>query len=274
MSQKKEGYSDPNLFKCTTGNDEVTSPSDAVFPIVKQCVDTGKLDFVGTGFFIGAEGLFLTASHVLKDVFDNKGRARREAIGVMQKTPNNTFIPRHVVRSFSFEFSDISIGVLAAAKNNHTGDSIRNCVLNLKEKEPEVGELVFTYAFPDTFVLNKLQDAPKNTLNMRSNYYEGHIVEFFPYGRDRAMLPNPCWRTSMYVHGGASGGPVMTSDGKVVGINSSSLFGEPNVSYVSTIRHALDINLKNVKIGSNAASMDYKLRDLVRLGMVLGELDD
>ena len=49
-------------------------PDDAIFAIVKQSPATRAFELVGTGFFIGVEGFFMTAKHVIKDAYDKADR--------------------------------------------------------------------------------------------------------------------------------------------------------------------------------------------------------
>jgi hypothetical protein len=80
--------------------------------------------------------------------------------------------------------------------------------------------------------------AEKLRVNFSAAYYEDRIEEYLPAGRDRVMLPGPCWRTSMTIHGGASGGPVFDERGRVFAINSTG-FG-----YVSSIVPVFEVAFK------------------------------
>jgi hypothetical protein len=64
---------------------------DVVFPIIKIKVlddlSIQNLEFLGTGFFIGNEGFFLTVKHVLnKSLFDKLAENEKIAVQLMDKT--------------------------------------------------------------------------------------------------------------------------------------------------------------------------------------------
>jgi hypothetical protein len=96
-----------------------------------------------------------------------------------------------------------------------------------------VGTQIFTVAYPLAEV--KGVEGAVNIL-LQSDAYEGKVTGHYPEGRDKVMLPWPCYETDMQILGGASGGPVMISgsSGIVFAINCSS-FGPDSVSYVSSL---------------------------------------
>ncbi|WP_142916619.1 trypsin-like peptidase domain-containing protein, partial [Klebsiella pneumoniae] len=65
----------------------------------------------------------------------------------------------------------------------------------------------------------------------------GLVTAAFPQGRGERM-PAPCIEVEMDTMGGMSGGPVVDSDGNVIGVVSSSFDGGP--SYVTLIWDALN----------------------------------
>lgn len=80
------------------------------------------------------------------------------------------------------------------------------------------------------------------------------------------MLPSPCVRTNMHIYGGVSGGPVFNSKGKVIGINSTSHFGETNLSFVSLIECTKNTCTKNSVIIDGKS--DNTIADFIELGLV------
>lgn len=63
----------------------------------------------------------------------------------------------------------------------------------------------------------------------------GRVVQCFPNGRDRSMLPNPCFEAELDIWGGMSGGAVVNSHGELVGIASTSVTAISRTSYVSLL---------------------------------------
>jgi hypothetical protein len=103
---------------------------------------------------------------------------------------------------------------------------------------PVVGTAAATFAYPDT-VFSVKNGQPHLALN--PHYYAGQIEEDYPLRRDQRM-PFPCFRTSIHLHGGASGGPVFDpATGVVFGVNSSSFAGFTDVSFVAKIGPVLDL---------------------------------
>lgn len=64
------------------------------------------------------------------------------------------------------------------------------------------------------------------------------------------MMPGPCAQTSMYIHGGASGGPVFDSSGEVFAINSTG-FDNDSVSFVTPIPAIENLCLDDVFTPTN-----------------------
>lgn len=65
---------------------------------------------------------------------------------------------------------------------------------------------------------------------------KGHVIDTFPRGRDKAMIPWPSLAIDVSSTGGMSGGPVYDKGGSLVGLLCSSIEDDVNgVSYVSLI---------------------------------------
>jgi hypothetical protein len=208
-----------------------------IFPIVKQ-VEGGDIQLIGTGFFIAGNGVFATAKHVLFDVLDDNGQ-QTFPIGIFHFFPDDQFIIRPVLRCSHNTIADVAIGVAAPATHNETGEFLSNPTLILTTEVPAVGDLVTTYAYPNTKIERV---GTKQVLNFIPDFYEGRLEEMHLEGRDASMLPGPCYRTSIFMHGGASGGPVVDQRGRVFGINSTGFHGM-DVSYVSRINELFPLSL-------------------------------
>ena len=72
------------------------------------------------------------------------------------------------------------------------------------------------------------------------DFYEGLLEEYIPNGV--VLLRGPCYRTSMVIHSGASGGPVANPSRPVFAINSTGMNGM-DVSHVSRIDEILSLTL-------------------------------
>lgn len=79
-------------------------------------------------------------------------------------------------------------------------------VLPLTVVAPHEGDRIVSFAYP-----NSTGELRKNGSEMVFNgdAMEGHFEEAHPNGRDRVILTGPCYRTSMPLAAGPSGGPVV-----------------------------------------------------------------
>jgi hypothetical protein len=216
----------------------------AIFPIIKQLEDE-TIVLIGTGFFICTNGIFATAKHVLSDVL-SPGGIQTHPIGIFHFFPPNQFVLRPILR-FSFNtLADVAVGVAALPRHIETNEPLVNPVMTLTLEQPSADERIVTYAYPNTTIE---RHGASQMINFRPDFYSGKLAEVYLEGRDRCLLPGPCYRTSMHIHGGASGGPVVDPQGRVFGINSTG-FGGTDISYVSRINEILPLSIDVEETGS------------------------
>lgn len=236
-------------------------PNEAIFPILAQEQDK-SLSLVGTGFFISRDGIFITASHVLREAESESKKPGKPLVGLH-------FIggSRYQIRQISFGFpaqnSDVCVGCFREMRNSRN-QKLLNKVLQLSRTNPTVGETIFTYAYPRTVVQKDLRQVHINT-----NFYQGTITEEYPNGRDTILLPSKCYQTNMKIHGGASGGPVFNSAGYVVGINSTGYEGFDDISFISSIDDTLDIVLTNIRLGNSQNDSSISIKELIKHGHII-----
>ena len=142
-----------------------------------------------------------------------------------------------------------------------TGAPMPNKVLTLAAVPPPLASVVCPYAYPKTTVLS----GKPQVVHFEPGYFDGTLLEHFPLGRDRVILPGPCFRTSMVIHGGASGGPVIGPNGSVFAVNSTG-FDDDDVSYVSCISATLDLSIPDVIFPGDASPRTTTLRELTERG--------
>ena len=247
------GFSDP------TGNE--VHGFEAIFPIIRQ-VNGDRLDFVGTGFFICENGLFVSAKHVLREPFDDAGE-QTHPIALVHFFPSNKYLVRHILWCSSHNIADVAVGLAEPVFDNETGGQTRNKVLTLTTYPPPIGETIVTYAYPKTRVENV---ELTQVLNFRPAFYEGKLEEYLPNGQ--GLLKGPCYRTSIFIHGGASGGPVVGRSDRVFAINSTSFQGAENYSYVSRIDELLSLEVRNLKLSSGQEVKSTKVLELAQCGWI------
>jgi len=257
-----DGEIPPTAFRAIDGNGQTVNPNEVIFPIVRQDAN-GRFRLIGTGFFITDNGLFASAKHVLLDVLDETGK-QEAPIGLVQFVPGNRYALRPILRCVSHDVADVAVGVAAPMTENQTGAPLKNKLLTLTTVYPPLGASVATYAYPKTAFRG---DRPQE-LHFYPAYFDGQIEAYFDAGRDRVLMPAPCFQTSMNVHRGASGGPVFGVDGAAFGINSTGYDGTI-CSFVSRVADILPLRVSGVVTPRSTASRDVLVRELADDGFVI-----
>jgi hypothetical protein len=245
----------PHGFLDLDGNN--TEGHHVIFPILKQ-VEEGYFQLLGTGFFIASFGLIVSAKHVLRDCFDQNG-TQKFPICILQFFPDNHYCIRNILWCSSHNLADIAVALAEPYEENP-----KNPCLSLTTSPPARGETVATYAYPKSKI--KEESFPQ-VLNIENAFFDGKIVEFFPNGRDQSMLPGQCYETSMVLHGGTSGGPVVGKSGNVFGVNSTGFDGH-NISYVSRINEVLGLPLPHLKLPDKQEISSSCISDLANAGWI------
>ena len=144
------------------------------------------------------------------------------------------------------------------------GQTVNKCFA-LSRDLPAVGSNVVTMAFPKSQLT---EDQGAFSLKFSTSAVSGTIEEYYPDRRDSVMLPGRCFRTSMDIAAGASGGPVAYGDGWVFGINSTGMEGAP-VGFVSSVEDILDLDVGRIRLPSGEIREQGTIRDLAGLGLVI-----
>jgi hypothetical protein len=171
---------------------------------------------------------------------------------------------RNIKQSFEYPNSDVAIVVLDQPKHKVTGKTLKNKIVTLSFDDCQVGDNICTFAYPKSVVES---NGKKHLMEFSPAFFEGKLVKEYPRGRDKTILPNPCWQADMHIHSGASGGPVFNSQGHVVGINSTSINGDTSCSFISTIHHIMNLKIRNVSVNSSQAK-DYTFKELIKMGVI------
>jgi hypothetical protein len=208
----------------------------AIFPIVNQDRVSKKLYLFGTGFFIGDQGLFMTAKHVLRGFVEE--HSDRNPIHIFVLLQDSEFPLRSIKKVFWKSDSDVAVALLKPSER-------KNEFLKLSFASCKKGNSVYTYSFPASGI-EQMEDLSKPLPVPDS--FSGILEEEYPEGRDRRMLPNPCWKTNLPIHAGASGGPVFNQEGEVIGLTNSSLNIDPSCSFISTLAHIMDLEISDVHV--------------------------
>lgn len=134
--------------------------------------------------------------------------------------------------------------------------------------EPNVGETCMALGYADMAPGEQLPDHP-NGMHGIGFYAPLHasqaiIEEVHASGRDSAMLPFPCFRTSAYFAPGMSGGPIISNSGRVTGIVSAGYGREQRTAYGAIMAGII----RNGARLLDDHGVDFDLVDLVKHGLV------
>jgi len=230
----------------------------AIFPILKQA-DDGWFDLIGTGFFISSFGIFVSAKHVLRDCFDEKGQ-QKFPICLLQFFPNERYLLRHITWCSSHNTADLALGLAKKIPGIEA-----NPVLRVTTSGPRPGDEIRTFAYPET-TIEELGEA--QVMNFKPSFYDGSIIEYFPNGRDRVMFPGPCYQTTMVIKGGASGGPVVGRLGRAFAINSTGIDGASDISFISRIDEIINLELPHLELPDGQELHSVTVFNLANAGWV------
>lgn len=243
----------PNVagIKDQAGN--IVDPALAIIPLCTTN-SQGQIALIGTGYYIGQYGLLLTAKHVVTD----ERLTEPSKLFAIQILPGNIFRYRHAVEWAVHPVNDIAVILLMGLQYKNV--EVKNKVLTMTRRIPEVGEIASTCAYPkSTFSsLGSLQIVELNT-----TWHFGFIEEHHPDGRDRVFLPGHCFRTSVPIHSGASGGPILDKEGKAFGVNSTGVELSGNdepISYITPISgieelYLNKLSIDGVKMGTSVSEL-------------------
>lgn len=231
---------------------DITQHTSAIVPIVTVDKQTSKTIFIGTAFYISTNGLLLTAKHNLfekeNQVYDN--------LGVIHILPENKYILRPIIKYIYSEEYDISYLMPAEIKNKN-GEIVTNHILTLTETIPVIDEQLSTYAYPNS----KSYDSE---IHFNADFFLGNFKEYYPDGF--SFLKHPCYRTSILIKGGASGGPVFNNSGQVFAVNSTGYDlgeGEESISFVTPISPSFNLELED------QTGQRFSIRSLINDGFII-----
>jgi Trypsin-like peptidase domain len=211
----------------------------------------GEVASIGTGFIIAADGLMITAVHVIEEGMKrmvqktNDDGSTENLLGFYamyvtdQKHGTNDehclggLLPIHKV-SYS---KGLDIGYCWLKRPVIEGKPLTFPVLRLSPGLPKVGENVLGmghYQMRGDILSQTQENGTVLKYDERTALTTGQITEIYPERRDNGMLTFPCFCTNARFEHGMSGGPILNEHGSVCGVICSCLPpGDDSPGYTS-----------------------------------------
>lgn len=255
-------------------------PGDAIVPILKE-VDRKRLKVVGTGFYITRYGLVATAKHVIEDLKAEDALTLGTGF-VPHLGPKNTVILRRIRKAHLLNAADVAVIQADNFLDTHPEAPLLNLRPILSLKLPAAGEPLVTYAYPDNRVLdfNVVGHVPE----IHGDYFQGGFLRLVSEP-EHPLLQFPYFESTVELRGGASGGPVFDSSGRIIAVNcrgwdfQGSEHEGTHLSYLVPISHLLDLEIDPFMVppasweaaqmpGESTPRQKFTISELARYGHV------
>jgi V8-like Glu-specific endopeptidase len=188
----------------------------------------------GTAFIIGP-GIALTAAHVMREHYEAghfDDLSESSLLGIGSK-PDGSLVFWQVNHSATSSLDD-DIAILAVEPRSKFESGSTIDVMPCSVISPKVGDVVSVAGFRAT---REVFDAGP-ALELAAVIGRGVVLDIFEEGRG-SSYPTPCFAVDIPTVGGMSGGPVVNSEGRVLGVLSRGMGGEEGYSMVSLLRLAM-----------------------------------
>ena len=184
----------------------------------------------GTAILI-AERLALTAQHVILDFM--------EQLGTTEVSPNNfkhhfylqaaqlidggeSTVLWNVSKIWRSAHTDVAFLYLEPTVEESLSFNWKKVELDLRPLEVGAEIVAFGYPNPD-FSIEKSSGRTIATWNMDPSTTSGQVTQVFHKQRDSVMLSFPCYASDAQTKPSMSGGPVFSSEGRLVGLICSGM---------------------------------------------------
>jgi hypothetical protein len=249
---------------------------------LRVIVERPEWDFtvVGTATLI-APYLAITARHVLDHVirtFGVKALSTNRAvidgyeIALWQVLPGPSYRVFKVVTAWptSTDVVVLHLRLDQATAPNETINWKSPC---LRALPPPVNQSVVAFGYREGKINVTEQNGTHHIeLNDRPTTSIGKVTRLYPSGRDRVMLPFPCFEIEARFEAGMSGGLVVDETGAVCGLICASLhtanLEESPVSYAVPLFPMLRTVISANRGGAYPRDVDYPIIDLAMDGLI------
>lgn len=228
----------------------------AVVPLFLMEAD-GHLKGLGTAFALDPWGSFMTADHVVEEL-RRRGRTARESatafrtemlgdVGLVAlvgmglfygnvPVPTDKILPVTGAVSPAIERDDPLAWTTAAIAprpldvavfktRRPTEGDVHNLLIRSAPPQPVPGEFVVAIGFPEIKTFSGSPEEARTTIQEQMKVAYGRVTRLHPRGRDSSN-PTPVFEVEANWPSGMSGGPVLNTNGEVIGIVSRSIAPE------------------------------------------------
>jgi hypothetical protein len=260
------------------GDGEVIHPGEGSIPILRE-LEPGCLKIVGTGFYISRYGLVVTAKHVVEALQETSSTLGPAVVAHLVGKDGLHW--RDVKRAHLLKGADVAVLQVDNFMQEYPGNPLENLRCTLSLRMPQPGDSLITYAYPENGVLD-VRSGGVPTIT--GDYFPGRFQRLTP-PTDYPGLPFLSFESTIDLKGGASGGPVFDSDGRVVAINcrgfdfrGGEFEGQP-LSWLVPIPYLLELKVdtfmvpaiswEHAQMPSHRVGKPATITQLVQYGHVL-----
>jgi hypothetical protein len=236
----------------------------AVFPILVS-IDKNHSRLVGTGFFLTRYGHFVTAKHLIEEVYDFEAKKQRVGVGIhaWHFPQGAQLLNRNITRFCMTDHNDIAVGQMEFRVFSDTGLPVQNKTPRFTLQRPQ--KRISTFTFPESS--QYWQPVEEKISRLRPMTYKGRVRRFHESGQ--GFIKWPHFEVEMDIMGGASGGPAFDPRGRVFGINCTGgtheLTGIGRITYIEPILDLTVYDFLHPALGVG----DYLVSDLASIGEVI-----
>jgi V8-like Glu-specific endopeptidase len=187
----------------------------------------------GSAVMVGP-GLALCAAHVLNDQgYLDKSVAGNATFVASAPTPDGLLLWT-ILRVATVPGSDLAVLSMQLTSDYPKSRHFNHA--SITTRMPAIGD-VLTVTGLSAVRRTEVRTATMQ-IDLVTGCAKGKVIDRYPDGRDKTMLPGPCLAVECKARGGMSGGPVFDSRGFLVGVVSSSYEGSVT-TFVSHVWPAL-----------------------------------
>lgn len=253
-----------------------------IAPVFRIDLAIGKVELIGTGFWVTHAGHLVTAWHVVDENIGPDG-VDKGPIFAIQTFPDRSFAVRAFAKTD--KHPDFDLALSETTPVDHEGE-LRTSPIAMALDEVRIGEPVFSFAVLAHNQAFEGDDLPGMTTAIFSGDLSmgtlvqrvpvqfavrlsfGEVTNIFETMRDRVMLPFPCIQTSVPIYGGNSGGPLFDVRGRICAVNCTS-FGGNDISFHVPVQGVLQLRLRAQSVGIVDSSRKRRsVLELAAAGMV------